>query len=1439
MSSQQHLVWSVLPNGVAGGLLRFSVVVSPRLLDGTTLADFPDWAATAGKGRTWPDTLTDVTLSLQFADLPGTPVLHATQVSTPSSTVWASRFPASTPVTSWTYPGYDKLKLRSYPMAAISDYLAFQYGKFGTESPTVFPSYAALTESGAFAPIGFEDDSTGIDHPLSDVTFGPRRKADLLSKLESMLAKGPIAPFADTDPASSKYNPTNVSYSFLQAETFLRRFLPPVISSPTPLTSPPPPGQDFAQLVGMAASMPTLLRYLGLVIDCTADPASLPGLTKGLASRVKLVVHGFSPLLGTTRSVFPYTQSLIGTSHFAAKQLASSDYADGMALIGNPALYRVVEVDPDSSAIKTMQFADTLTRSRKGPTHQKYTDSTPDSYSLPALRTGGFAFARTGRAVQMAETLARQRKELEDQATFTGKVTSKTPVPVLYADDLVRGVRIDVRDVADGVWRSLMWREADGWDPGDGTPVTLVEEDTVVPAPTNAPKGSHPNDLYLQDSLTTWTGWSLGVPQIGTPAQTGDPAVATPPPPSWTIPQWQVPGDDVNPQTAATNSMRLPRMRFGRSYQFRARTADLAGNGLTVAAAPTTGTAVTGAIPYLRFEPVEAPRLLLTAPHTPGESGEVLVIRSETLDADGTAALDNGSVLRLLIPGRSSVRLAEQHGAFDVIADTGDPMDSSLARYTDIAARDQAGLAPASVIVSSPADPTVPLRPVGEVYFNAPALAIDYLPDVLAHTAVVRGLPASGSPAATTAVLPFDTANLGWPQLQSCRIVLSRSSETSDPAGAPAHWSTQVYNPVGSSVGVVTTELDVFLPKGETLVTAINCQITSAELDLMAIRSWVAEWAGAHGKSASAALAAMTAGEHWMITPWRDVTFVHAVRTPLTPPVLGLFVPTRSAPGQTTVTFAQSSVNFHRGSTGRIDVNASWAMPVDTGSNPDPVTPVAFTAKAFGADIPRTGPGATSVVTSSPLPFTGSSPLTEIEQFNDTKYRLIAYQAIATSAYLEYFRQQQPVNLAANGTAVVPGFLFNAQTVELYTVGSASSSPRKLVAAPPGTAIDANPAPGDYVVGLGGAADVYHPSPGATIALLVNGSAAQALTKAGSASGAFTMTYVGPEIYSFYQTAGFVIPSTARPVAPDVRYVVPIYQRTTSSAGVTRTGGALRVYLNRPWWSSGDGELLGVVCCPSASLTHDLPPAALAPYVTQWGFDPLYAGSTAMPAQPTPANFPLRVNADLAKDWDSVPLALAETSGSVNVAAHEVAYDTTRGLWYCDIQMLSDGLELTSYMPLVRLALARFQPNSLSPLYLSKVVVTDFAQLAPDRYVTVTPGQRVDETFTYNITVTGRVATATSASKAPNLIDVTVEQQNTLITDDALAWSPIAGWPVFPLDAVIAHTDDATWTGTARVPVTATVPLRLTFQEYEVLSTGEGTQTAQRLVYTETFDLTS
>jgi hypothetical protein len=332
----------------------------------------------------------------------------------------------------------------------------------------------------------------------------------------------------------------------------------------------------------------------------------------------------------------------------------------------------------------------------------------------------------------------------------------------------------------------------------------------------------------------------------------------------------------------------------------------------------------------------------------------------------------------------------------------------------------------------------------------------------------------------------------------------------------------------------------------------------------------------------------------------------------------------------------------------------------------------------------------------------------------------------------------------------------------------------------------------------------------------------------------FEFSYVGPTIHTFSnpaadRTRNLIVPNSARPKAPDVLYVIPIYKRTPGRGSITRTGGGLRVYLNRPWWSSGDEERLGVVCWHPKPSDGTLPKPALAPYVTQWGFDPIFK-STGVPNQPTPACFPLAT-----ASRSNGSLTMEETTFTVDVAGHVVGWDADRQLWYCDIQVTdANGKELTSYTPFIKFALARYQPFSIPNTHLSRIVQVDYAQLAPNRHLSVTGSGN-----NRKVVVTGRSPRATADHSLPNKIVILIEQKDVRIPDDALAWDPATGPRGFKnrvtMTASTSGTGDfVTWDAAITLPAGNTKPLRLAFEEYERIDGGRG---GGRLTYTETIAL--
>jgi hypothetical protein len=179
------------------------------------------------------------------------------------------------------------------------------------------------------------------------------------------------------------------------------------------------------------------------------------------------------------------------------------------------------------------------------------------------------------------------------------------------------------------------------------------------------------------------------------------------------------------------------------------------------------------------------------------------------------------------------------------------------------------------------------------------------------------------------------------------------------------------------------------------------------------------------------------------------------------------------------------------------------------------------------------------------------------------------------------------------------------------------------------------------------------------------------------------------------------IPSSARPAAPDLVDAVPLLRweqgtepdQPFALRRVRRSG--IRLWLRRPWFSSGDGELLGVV----VSRTGKEPDAT----ISLWGRDPVVLGA-ATGAATTPPLLGLGHLLVAAVAGQSVPeparpvlpvaaVPLVDVDGApeASVLAYRPEYHPERGLWHVDVA-LEDGPAL---WPFVRLAVARYQPDSI------------------------------------------------------------------------------------------------------------------------------------------------
>ena len=462
--------------------------------------------------------------------------------------------------------------------------------------------------------------------------------------------------------------------------------------------------------------------------------------------------------------------------------------------------------------------------------------------------------------------------------------------------------------------------------------------------------------------------------------------------------------------------------------------------------------------------------------------------------------------------------------------------------------------------------------------------------------------------------------------------------------------------------------LEVTLPQAEVIRARLSSIFPDGRLKDFAVWQWLPP-----GSPVAQLEQQAKQGRHWMLTPFRWVTFTHAVQQPLQVPT-GVDLVSARQLGSTYAEF-RGPIHCHAKSTGRLDVLGEWSEDVDLPSELLPRmsaygTAVPHQAFAFGFDI---GPGENSAEAALP-----AQKRISRHEFGDTKYRRVLYHSVATTRFREFL----PATIAQDPA--------NIQRVEQAT------------------GADGEPVPA-----------------------LVHD-----------------------------------ILSSARPAAPRVLYVLPTFRWDKQDGGNIRKhvrhGKSLRVWLDRPWFSSGDGEQLAVVLAPGVKLPRGWresasqlelsarklaarpplirmerlgPPAQLKdirgsdvhsfsesfalpqggtskfsslataeknvsvfpippqptaaeikrmlrPFVSDWGADPLWA-SPVPSLPPTVAAFPRHVGY-------AAGLTLEELPASVTVlaAAHDVFYDTDRHLWYCDIE-IDPG---DSYYPFVRLGLARYQP---------------------------------------------------------------------------------------------------------------------------------------------------
>ena len=1302
MTAKQQVVWTVLPQGFsAPGTLRFTVLVSPRLgftspQANQTVSQFPDW-------MDWPKTLGNSKFGLVVDGNVGAPVLLHPKAG-PDSAVWTAMVTPSTRVDDFKFTDFRAKILLSYPVALLAKTIEATYAVLGAAATSALPTRAQMPD--LIGRLGEQSDTpkssaarqvlAQLKNPNTSGAYytNPRQALQLLKVYHQPL-----------NASTTQTNPKHGAREKVTWNKAVHKILP----TPAQLAQ----SIDFHKIVSSVIDHHDVARWMGMVLEFEVPASAVPD---GLHTLRLVVDRGITP----SPDIYPQTQIAKAAAVFEAAPKALPSPLAGRFMNLQAKGMDLVQLDVDGGGLKLQNFAEALPHMRASAHDDEDFDVDPVVRAgAPSLRTAGLMLAHARRDLATAASF-------DVMGALQDAVDHNTPMPVLHAEDLVRGYRVDINDLttAPGKWRSLMQRTVDFTFINSGfSRLQHPEEGMMRLSGGSSTDGANPDVLKIHEGVFVWRGWSLVAPEPfqalakDTPR---DATAANPNPPPAPSPPIQDPQGDPPPAglplktTYAATKGTLPSLRFGRRYSVRLRAVDLSGESLAPDAGNPSLQAVSDPVVFRRYEPVAPPALALPAHGgTPvvvadGESMGIAAVRTFNVKFDDPT-VNTATAARLLAAPRVSVRFAEPHGVLDTPAGKIDP-----AKYGQLLGLDKD-------FAVTPAGGKPPQYAMAEIGAGLP-----YPPDPMAIGVAIRIAGINGINPDTVFKIPlygpvFDPAvKPDWPNALTFQIV---GSET---------FAEPKFDP-GQRVFMVP------LAKGERAILRLSSIIAPGKLEQMQLAVLIAV---AATQNQAQLLKMMEDGQHWMLTPWSELRLVHAVQKPLIMPDLAGLAVDRQSLGELDAPISGfTPLSGH--STGRIDMKAHWSEPdddpQDTLASTGPAA-IAHTQHVFDRTIARSdGP-------------TKYSLRGAIHAFHDTRYRRVIYELAATSRYREYMT------------------------------------------------------------------DTIRSKPGA-------------------------MTITSKEARRW-------IPSTAPPPPPQLLYVVPTFgwsrQGDTNQQVSLRAGGGLRVYLDRPWFATGFGEMLAVVLPGPEITTSDLE-GDLKTHVTQWGRDPAWTSSAINNPAPdrTAAAFPLAawsgpigfdasggtaalppdvVSTFQAEHADLPPGAFQVTGftaptvpagKTLQIAPHAVGYDADRQLWYCDIVVRPPD---QAYYPFIRLALARYQPTSAQGAHLSGIVTTEFQQLSPDRLAVVTKTASGLSTLV-NVSVYGY---APADARAVDSAKAGVFSAKTQVLDGGadpdLDWRDLAGQPTLVAQPVLGGRNVVARQLTLPAPAAAPSPPLLQVEEAVHLS---------------------
>jgi hypothetical protein len=942
-------------------------------------------------------------------------------------------------------------------------------------------------------------------------------------------------------------------------------------------------------------------------------------------------------------------------------------------------------------------------------------------------------------------------KHADNMQTDLEKETQPGEKITLYADNVLQGYRVDVFDQDSGRWYPLCRRTGQYTVRGHAGTVPIDDEGTISDALTRGKDKAGKRVSKLHQSLFRWSGWSLVAELTGKMVNTAE--------------QLQDPGAKPDTSLPFSSTLRptpgtLPSLRYGRTYRFRARLVDLAGRSVPFKAQPTPGEPASPPLRYSRYEPVPAPVLVPRRPVAAGESATVLVVRTDNSNAAAPAR--GPTCERHLLAPKTSVQLAERHGVLDLAG--------------------QHRLDPATYALLSKLDSGrvqgVPDTGAGGTpYVDADTMQLPWAPDPLSRGAALHGLP--GMPE----LLAAWPQGSGWHARLPLRLVVVPGTI----GGAP-----QI--PVVDSAARV---IRVTLPPAATLTALLSSMLNPGDEDLLGLWRWYTESAGRADDDLGELRARIAAGLLTQLTPTTELRLIHAVRCPIVGPEFGQAKIERS-PGETAYVLDDPAMTLHEASTLSVHVEATWTEFVDdpTQANPNEATGRA-TLRQGDEDVRSDSAHRPLTYDDDSSERAGSvtAPFRARHDVGDTRHRAMRFTPVGVSRFASYFTESRKVPLAGNSPVevakkgFVPGTVVVRAPVDRVTSSGTPANPGPTYTV--GRDFDVNDEKGTVTRRLG----------------------------SGIPDGDEVLVYfTTPPVTRAGATVTRHVPATVRPPAPAVHSVVPAFHWERGTAGTkltsTRLGGVVRVYLQRPWYASGEGEMLAVRVLGSGEPAD----AASEKWATMWGRDPIrQPGSAPVIGYPRPT--------DLLGAVDE-PVPQGHAMG------FPVDYDEQRQLWYADVRFQAQNV----YQPFVRLRVARLQRHALrSPqdLRLSEGVDAGFVQLPARRQASVDIVGKDAK-----VTVTGPLPPAGASGMSTRMM-ARVQIRGVSSIDDAAQWRTLPGSQFTATLSLVSVTGPiANWEGKLKL---ATEPSeqhlqRLLVQEVEEIQSG-ARGLIPRVCYLDTFTL--